>query len=139
MSKLIEALTKDLNNSNGKETETVQTVDSYWDCFSSDDDASECGSLESIDLLDLDDGEYDDAVSFYCDYIDDEDVDLDFSPNVYKHSCIQRAMNGFTKMFKALSVDTAIDTFSPSDDRPLEVILTTTTTVGGIEDDIMFR
>lgn len=129
-SKLIEAITKDLSEMTTemttleKETSTVHTVES------SDDDISECNSLETIDLLQLDDDEEeDDLVSFYY---DDDDFGYYNSPQKHKHSCVQKAMNGFTGMLSALTIKTK--DAAASSVCPVSVILTE-----GVEDDFLFR
>ena len=120
MSQLFQSITIDLNE---KETETVQTMDSWEESFS---DASVCGSVETLDLLELDDDD-DDAPEFY--YDDDADY-LDYDP-ILKNSCIQRAMDSFTGLFNALTLSSTPFS-SPS--RPVDIVLT-----DGMEDDFLFR
>ena len=92
-----------------KETETVQTIDcESWDDES--DSESSVATLESIGLLELHD-EDEDPYHWYND--DEEDC-----PVLYKNTCIERAMSGFTGILKSL-VSTSSATA-----RPVDVVLT---------------
>jgi hypothetical protein len=76
---------------NEKDAATIQTVESLDDLESV---LSE-GSVESIDLLEVEGGNDDNSYHWY-----DDDVELHH--NVQPESCIERALSGFRKVLNAL-------------------------------------
>lgn len=127
MSQLFQTITIDLNE---KENETVQTMDDSWE--ESFSDASVCGSVETMDLLELgDEDEDDDSPEFY--YYDDDADYLDYD-SFHKNSCIQRAMEGFTGIFSALSLTSKLSCTMASTSHPVDIVLT-----HGVEESILFQ